>query len=186
MTNLENYHTEKVSTITKTLEDMGIFKSVEVSVVGGDIEYNAEGEAYGVDDCVNIQAWGHNQDVEIDYPILDIMIGVGGFISGCPCSEDEYYLDEDGDFDEDKYNADVDERLEALDPDNEERLNFLIQSIRLDDSIGDFSFHIQFHNGLYGGWNAEELDELNAYLQSETFAKEVAIAIADNAEEDAA
>ena len=184
MKNVTEQQTEKVSAITKTLEDMGIFKSVEVSVNGGDVEHNAESESFGVDDTITIQAW-HANDDDV-YPILDITIIAGGFISGCPCSDSDEYLDDDGDFNEDKYYADVDAALETMDPDNEERLNCLINSISLDDSNGKFSYGIEFHTGKYGGWNAEELDELQAYLASDKFAEELAVAIADNAEEDAA
>ena len=181
MKNVTEQHTEKVSPIVNTLETLGLFKRIEVSASSGDVEHNGESESFGVDDNITIQAWHANDDDM--YPILDITITAGGFISGCPCSDDEYYLDEDGDFDEERYYADVNARMEVLDMDYEERLNFLIHSISFDDSNGDFSYGIEFESGRYGGWNAEELDELNTYLQSDKFAEELAVAIADNAEE---
>ena len=177
MTNLNEHYKEKVSAITKTLEGMKVFNKIEVDAYGGNIEHNADSESFGVDDTISIQAW-HINDNEYG-PTLDITITAGAFISGCPCSEDERYVDEDGDFDEDKYYADVSDALESMDADEEERMNCLINSIGFDGSNGEFSFSVEFHSGMYGGWNAEELDELNEYLQSDTFANELAEAVAE-------
>ena len=189
MTNLKKHYEVEVETITDTLKAMGCFAKVAVSVVGGDIKANYMAEAFEVEDMISIKAWHKRDkffDPEIDdenehlnsTPMVCIDINAYALSCGFPDSDDKEYLDDDGEFDEDKYDAEIASRLEIMnqDPDDEDRLNFLVSSVSLDDSYGNYSYEM---SGAINDGDVEMAD-LDEYLTSKLFAQELADDVANS------
>ena len=177
MTNINEHYTDKMKPITDALEAMGCFRKVEVFALAGEIEFNHEGEGFQVEDLITITALHKSQD-EYDCPVVEITICAGACIGGAPCSEYDDYLDEDGDFDEDKYMADVNDRLAELDSETECRENFIIRTVNTEDCIGEFSYSVSYPY-IWGGDGDENVAELRTFLQSDTFATELADAVGE-------
>ena len=179
MTNLNEQYKPRVTHVINALDALGCFKKTEYSVLAGEIEYNAEGEGFQVTDSIIVTALHNSQDDD-DCPIVEMTIEAGSCIDGCPYSDDEYYLDEDGDFDEAKYMADVNDRLAELDDETECRENFIIRTVNFE---GDFSYHV-WYPYIWGGDGEQNINELSSYLSNPIFAQELADAVGDNDEEE--